>query len=697
MNRGNGSIVGTLNTPTSSAASGSFSLYQIQVLDKAGQWPSYTVTDLYWPNVTALLPGTGANGGTNNTFLDSSTTANSLTRYGTLTQGTFNPYSPTYSVFFDGTGDSLTFTGAAGPEGTQDFTVEMYAYITTMGGSFPRLFESTTTGALQLYLASGVLTYGQFGSAAILSFNISSLTNQWVHICVTRSGSAVRIFINGVLRAYTASGGTNFAASTSWKTSNEGGGIVGYISNLRVVRGSVVAAYSTAVTTTGTTVFTPPTTPLTAVSGTSLLTCQSNRFNDNSANNFAVTRAGNVAIQTFQPFNFTASYAAGTMGGSLYANGSTDYLQTTNTLASLNPAGGDFTIEFWMYPRSSARQDLFNIQATDGSFNRLAIIYTGGNLSYFVGTTGGATAKISGAITAANFIDTWHHVALSRSGSNTRMFVNGVQAGTTYTTLDTWTSSMQMTLMRDINAATYATGYMSNVRMLKGTALYTANFTPPTAPLTNITNTSILLNFTNGAVIDNAITNDCVTVDNTQISTAQSKFGGGSIAFDGTNDYLSFPASRGYDFASGDWTVECWVYFSSVASTPYIWQIGSAAGTRFSLFLTGGVLNVLSSGTTVLASSTSLSTGQWYHLAVTYVATGTTTRLFINGTLNISTSSYSAFPKDSGTLTLALGWQNYAGGAGDYLNGYMNDFRITKGVARYTASFTPPGTPFPTA
>lgn len=695
MNRGNGSIVGTLNTTSSAAASGSFSLYQIQVLDKAGQWPIYTTTDTYWPYVTALLPGTGTNGGTNNTFLDSSTAANSLTRYGTLTQGTFNPYSPTYSVFFDGTGDSLTVaSNAAFQLGTGDYTFETWIYPTALGVNNKNNIINIGTYLTGLMLRVNGTTTGLqvfILGTQVLATTTGLTANNWNHVALVRSGSACTLYINGAVNGtFTDSSSISPATATvtiGTAAHTTGEDFTGFMSNYRLVKGTAV--YTAA--------FTPPTIPLTAIANTSLLTCQSNRFNDNSVNNFAITRVGNVAIQNFQPFNFTVPYAAGTMGGSLYANGSTDYLQTTNTLASLNPAGGDFTIEFWMYPRSSARQDLFNIQATDGSFNRLAIIYISGNLTYYVGTTGGAVARISGAITAANFIDTWHHVALCRSGSNTRMFVNGVQVGTTYTTLDTWTSSMQMTLMRDINAATYATGYMSNVRMLKGTALYTANFTPPTAPLTNITNTSILLNFTNGAVIDNAITNDCVTVDNTQISTVQSKFGSGSIAFDGTNDYLSFPASRGYDFASGDWTVECWVYFSSVASTPYIWQIGSAAGTRFSLFLTGGVLNVLSSGTTVLASSTSLSTGQWYHLAVTYVATGTTTRLFINGTLNISTSSYSAFPKNSGTLTLALGWQNYAGGAGDYLNGYMNDFRITKGVARYTASFTPPSTPFPTA
>lgn len=692
MNRGNGSIVGTLNTPTSSAASGSFSLYQIQVLDKAGQWPSYIVVDPYWPYVTALLPGTGANGGTNNTFVDSSSFNAALTRFNTLTQGTFNPYSPTYSVFFDGTGDSLTVaSNAAFQLGTGDFTFETWIYPTALGVNNKNNIINIGTFSTGLMLRVNGTTTGL--QVFILGTQVVATTtgltaNNWNHVALVRNGSACTIYINGAVNG-TFTDSSNISPATATVTigtaaHTTGEDFTGYMSNYRLVKGTAV--YTAA--------FTPPTTPLTAIANTSLLTCQSNRFNDNSTNNFAITRNGNVSIQAFQPFNFTVPYAAGTMGGSSRSNGSNDYLQTTSALSQLNPAGGDFTIEFWVYPTASSRQDWFNLQATN---NRITIFYNTGVVNYATSVSGAAATRISYSITAANLIDTWHHVAVCRSGSNTRMFFNGVQVGSTYTTLDTFFSDLQLTLMRDPNGSTYAAGYMSNFRMLKGTALYTTTFTPPATPLTAVANTSILLNFTNGAVIDNAITNDCVTIDTTQISTAQSKFGAGSIAFDGTNDYLSFPASRGYDFASGDWTVECWVYFSSVANAPHIWQIGSAAGTRFNLFLTGGVLNVYSSGTTVLASLTPLSTGQWYHLAVTYVAASTATRLFIDGTLNTSTSSYSAFPKNSGTLTLALGWQPYAGAAGDYLNGYMNDFRITKGVARYTSSFTPPGTPFPTA
>jgi hypothetical protein len=700
MNRGNAGVIGTLVTPSSTVATGVFSLNQLQVAVKAAAWPF--LGDPFFNYVTLLLPGNGTNGAQNNTFLDSSTNNFTITRNGNTTQGTLSPYGNNWSNYFDGTGDSLTFTGAAGPEGTQDFTVEMYVYITTMGGNFPRLFESSTTGALQLYLASGVLTYGQFGSPEILSFNISSLTNQWVHICVTRSGSAVRIFINGVLRAYTASGGTNFAASTSWKTSNEGGGIVGYMSNLRVVRGSVVAAYSTSVTTTGTTVFTPPTTPLTAIANTSLLTCQSNRFIDASTNNFPITRGGDVSVQRFSPFNPTAPYAAGTDGGSGYFDGTGDSVRVTST-ASAFDITGDFTVECWCYATSaSVIADIFGVEENTTGFAAVqAQLNTNRTVALNVSTTGSAWAIASNS-TATVALNTWTHVAVVRSGSSVVLYLNGVSA-VTGTVGGSLYNAGAFTIVGGRNAAGYFTGYISNFRFVNGTAVYTTAFTPPTAPVAAITNTSLLLDFTNAGIIDNAEMNNLETVGNAQISTAQSKFGGGSMLFDGNGDGLFVPPSQNPNFGSGNFTIELWIYYNSLTGAQTIISNGyTTPVTNGWLVQTGtgdGKFNFYkqTSPTTVVLvvadGGSAMSAGVWYHMAI--VRNGTTTTIYRNGT-----SVGSATDTTTYTATAAnfyVGGGTSTGFNGGFFNGYIDDLRITRGVARYTANFTPPITPFPTA
>jgi hypothetical protein len=85
---------------------------------------------------------------------------------------------------------------------------------------------------------------------------------------------------------------------------------------MRVVKGS------------GVTSVTVPTTPLTAISGTELLTCQTNRFVDNSTNNFAITVNGNTSVQPFSPFAPSAAYDPSVNGGSGYFDGSGDGVTT---------------------------------------------------------------------------------------------------------------------------------------------------------------------------------------------------------------------------------------------------------------------------------------------------------------------------------------------------------------------------------
>ena len=238
-------------------------------------------------------------------------------------------------------------------------------------------------------------------------------------------------------------------------------------------------------------------------------------------------------------------------------------------------------------------------------------------------------------------------------------------------------------------------GYISDVRVAKS-ALYdptASTITVPTAPLTAITNTQLLTNFTNAGILDNAMMNNLETVGNAQISTSVKKYGTGSIALDGSGDYLVNPYTPNNVLGSGDFTVEMWLYKNANvaymcaagtmdASAPYNtkWQLfaDSPAGTKIQWW----------SDVSVVISTSTLSTGVWYHVAVTR-ASGTT-RIFINGTLEASASdtrNYSA----ANQLWVGQVPENVSARA---WNGYIDDLRISK-VARYTATFTPPTTAFP--
>ncbi len=176
---------------------------------------------------------------------------------------------------------------------------------------------------------------------------------------------------------------------------------------------------------------------------------------------------------------------------------------------------------------------------------------------------------------------------------------------------------------------------------------------------------------------------------NSKTSTAQSKFGGSSIAFDGSGDYLSVPGSSGeFSFGTGDFTIEFWARWSSVTSLDAI-CFGDGIGWTLYIYPSGK----LQWGriwpifpVNLLESSSSVTTGQWYHIAVTRESG--TVKFWIDGNASGSvsdTENYSA----TGTLNIGKSHSN------KWANGFFDDFRVTKGVARYNGNFTPPTEAFP--
>jgi hypothetical protein len=174
------------------------------------------------------------------------------------------------------------------------------------------------------------------------------------------------------------------------------------------------------------------------------------------------------------------------------------------------------------------------------------------------------------------------------------------------------------------------------------------------------------------------------TAGTVTISNVQSKFGIGSTSFPGAlTAYLKTPTNPNLNFGTGDFTVECWVYFNSVASdqglfggsTTNAWEIRWRTSTGLNL----GRLNTAFDST--FAWSPSATT--WYHVAVT--RSGTSVRGFVNGS-QIGTTSTNSNTYDSGTL-FYIGITDTSNNA---FNGYLDDIRITKGYARYTSAFTAP-------
>lgn len=223
----------------------------------------------------------------------------------------------------------------------------------------------------------------------------------------------------------------------------------------------------------------------------------------------------------------------------------------------------------------------------------------------------------------------------------------------------------------------------------------------PVDPVFN--NVSLLLhgNGANGSttITDSSPTPKTVTaVGNAQISTAQSKFGGSSIAFDGAGDALTVQNNVSLQMESGNFTIEFWIYFNSISGyqTPFDKGYIQAGGLLLQTGNGNGRLIVYGAGVAVITETGAASTGNWIHYAL--VRSGTTLTLYRDG---ISSGSATNSTNFNNVNQMGIGAAGAAIPAislnvGDFaINGYINDLRITKGVARYTANFTPPTAPFP--
>lgn len=651
--------------------------------------------------VTALLKGDGTNGAQNNTFLDGSTNNFTITRNGNITQGTFSPYGANWSNYFDGTGSYIELpTGNATLNlGTGNFSIECFVFAdqgsnsSNVNGYPPQLFtlgSASSTGSIEGYFQSGSFNL-DVNNVSALSFSANLLlSGTWNHLYISRSGTTLSVFVNGAL----TTSGTNSTDISRPETSSSligaarqvhlggGGNFKGFVSNFRVIKGTAI--YTSA--------FIPPTAPLTAITNTSLLTCQSNRFIDNSANNFTITRNGDTSVERFSPFSPTVSYAAGTIGGSGYA-AADGYLTTTGDCL---PKGTvDCCVEFWWYPITHTvnvgwcKANLsggiwFDYQAT-GNLNLVSFeVYTqggGGVSSLFGGNAYASSGKF--------LPKQWNHVAYVRTGDTHSVYCNGIRLATTTNSID-WQTNTDNLILTSFTSQRFLYGYVSSFRSVVGGSPYNANnatITIPTTQLAAIANTKLLLNFTNAGVIDNAMMNDLETVGNAQISTTQSKWGGASMYFNGSGARATTPSTVNLQIGGGNWTIEGWVKGSSQVSKVLFGKRDSASAHEY-FFLTDGSGNIsfyFNNGSKQINSGTPLSNA-WQHIAA--CSNNGTVTLYIDGVASGNTTG----TLNSGAATFSVGAS--ADGT-DAFTGYIDDLRITKGYARYTANFTPPG-PLPT-
>lgn len=407
------------------------------------------------------------------------------------------------------------------------------------------------------------------------------------------------------------------------------------------------------------------------------------------------TAVGNAQLDTAQS-KFGVS--------SLLLDGTGDYITSPDS-ADWFMSTGDFTIDCWIRINSLAALVTVFSQTTDATNSVVLNISTLGVITFTITATVPVVTMASASSTVTTA--TWYHLAVVRSGNNWNIYVNGTSVANT-TDADAWADYTGTFQIGANNTANGFNGWIDEFRVSKGVARWTTNFTAPTSE--NGTYTYVLDDSFTKALLHG----DCVADGSqaiydesqkivqanggAQLDTAQSVFGGCSIFFDGTGDYLEMADSADWQLDAGSdsnfWTVDFRVRFNGDPGTALVGFLQQRTDNSnfWSISLANNNLNmrVRSAGSDIvnISQTWNPATATWYHIAI--VKNGTSGYMhFVDGTqVGSTTIDTSTMPDFTGTLLLG-DFVDTAGGH-NYLNGWMDEIRVSKGVARWTANFTPP-------
>ena len=403
---------------------------------------------------------------------------------------------------------------------------------------------------------------------------------------------------------------------------------------------------------------------------------------------------GFVAQGSFSPFYSTA-------GWSFYNNNTTASYLETSTSPNFTFGAGDYTIEFWiMAPVVISGRWLLDFR-TGGTLTGPAVLIDG---SQRLSLNGIAVTSVA-AITQGR----WYHVAICRAGATTRMFVDGVltQSATPIAFNTTGDNTLRVAANNDLATANLFTRvYMSNLRIIKGQALYSGPFKPSMSKLNAtsvgatgagaaiaITGTVALLALQDSRFIDNSGNNVTITpVGNTSTNFASTTphgpfyrtapyspgSAGGSIYFSGSSSYLTVAgANANCAFGTGDFTIECWIYPLSIAAVQLFFDTmgGTTTGRLTLQYETDQSVSVTyNAGANFLTSTAGCAPiATWTHVYLGRVSG--TSYLFINGVQKSTTTTSPAFICDANRPVLGTNGSSLGSNS---FTGYISGLRITR-------------------
>jgi hypothetical protein len=424
----------------------------------------------------------------------------------------------------------------------------------------------------------------------------------------------------------------------------------------------------------------------------------------------------------------TTTAAVGTPYGSVNFNGSTQYLNIASTSA-FGFGTADFTIECWWRPTANQRSDVLDFWSTPGTnpttrFDIGRITSTTLDL-YTDSSPGGSGAKITGP-TIASLLNAWHHIAVTRQSGSIKMWVDGIQAGSTYSAnvLDMGTGGMELRIMGDHGASANGSGNLTNIRVVTGTALYTATFIPPTGPLQVVSGTQLLLSTTNDANFLKDSSSNNLTVTNTgsvvtaslnpfytitttatvngnvSVGTANGSPFGSSVnsytmASQPVNppyNYISVPGGSGFAFGTGDYTVEWFQYVITSTTNQRAFWYGTSPSVGVSIEGASTSKTFYTwPGASAQGSTFNMAVGSWQHFALVRISGRT--YFYKDGICNNPGGTVNSTNITDTTSTLYFGYRAGSNIQSEQFVGSMTNIRIVKGLGVYTGNFTVPTSP----
>jgi len=366
-------------------------------------------------------------------------------------------------------------------------------------------------------------------------------------------------------------------------------------------------------------------------------------------------------------------------GGSLYIDGSGDYLKTTD-ITDFQFGTGDFTVEAWCYfAATNTSIGIFQGPGQTSSFmfqrrdsNDLAVGQT--NTAWNSNTSSGVTTA-----------GVWQHIAVSRSGSTIRFFVDGTQVGSATNTIN-----YQITTTASIGGDTYYGGspevWMEDLRV-SNSARYTGSFTPPSSAFTRDSNTKLLLHFngTNGSqsFIDDTGSND------TNTSPAAN-----AVWFNGSDSYLaasslntSSASDSKYMTLAVNFYMNDWAYTGGQGTNlQHLVDVYLPGGNSFYVWINGGRLQIDGGISTVYEQAECSVTPFAWNQLVMYIDTSSRSncRIYLNGTSR--TLDTGGNPNNTNINWNTTGASVYIGrpnasvqSAGSYFNGAISHFYLHGG------------------